>query len=194
MRSIGVFSDPRLHGDELAGPSFAEHGSPVFSGHWAALMVSADMTAERKEAFADAFAQCVADTPIAEDADASAPGWRPLTRAEMAEVVATQRRCLSEIQPASQSPGMPAGKLVGLVVAIVGLAAFPLLMPLFGYVATAFLYVLCLMLLLWPRLSATRAATSVVASGVLAGGTYLLFTKVFSVMLPTASILEGFGP
>jgi hypothetical protein len=60
-----------------------------------------------------------------------------------------------------------------------------------GFVVTAFVYVGALMLMLWPRLTGARAALSLAAAAGLSLGTFLLFSKVFSILLPASDLVEG---
>ena len=68
---------------------------------------------------------------------------------------------------------------------------FPFVMVEIGFVVTAFIYVAALMLILWPKLTAGRAVLSLVAAAGLSLGTFLLFTKVFSILLPASDLIEG---
>lgn len=194
VRCIGIFAEPERQPGEVApAPAFSDHGPPVVSGHWAALMAPAGMAAGKKAALSAVFAEAAGELAPAGGTDPSARVWRILPRDEMTGIIETQRRCFELLEPGAPAR-LPAGKIIGLVVAIAGLAIFPFAMTQIGFVLSAFLYLATLALLLWPRLTATRAVISVAVAVFFSIGSYLLFTKVFSVVLPAPALLGGLLP
>lgn len=188
LRCIAIFSQPHLHpgADEVS--RFGGWEYPVASGHWAALMVPADMAAAKRTVLEKALADAMAELPADE---ASLRGWSYLPAETMHRVMDSQRANLGRLQDAPTAPHAPRGKIAALVAAIVGLAVFPFVMVEIGFVVTAFVYVAALMLILWPKLTTRRAVLSLVCAAGLALGTYLLFTKVFSILLPASDLIEG---
>lgn len=193
VRCIGILSAPGMQPSEAEDvPTFFEHGASVVSGHWAALMVPVGMSAAKKTALSAVFAEAAAELPPADGTDMSARPWRCLPDEEMRGIIEIQQGCYARFGPAEGIPDrLPAGKIVGLVVAVAGLAVFPVAMMQLGFVLSAFLYVASLTLLLWPKLTPAKAVLSVAVAAFFSIGTYLLFTKVFSVVLPTSGLLEG---
>ncbi|MBU0726645.1 MAG: tripartite tricarboxylate transporter TctB family protein [Alphaproteobacteria bacterium] len=193
VRCIGILTEPGMQPPEAAEiPTFTDHGASVVSGHWAALMAPTGMPAEKKATLSAAFIDAAAELPPADKTDMSARLWRFPSHQEMTGIIEAQQLCYEGVGPRERIPDrLPAGKIVGLVVAIVGLAIFPIAMMQLGFVLSAFLYVASLTLLLWPRLTPAKAALSVAVAAFLSVGTYLLFSKVFSVALPTSGLLEG---
>ncbi|WP_366552664.1 tripartite tricarboxylate transporter TctB family protein [Aquibaculum sediminis] len=196
VRCIGIFSEPQW---KPAGTSdfssVSECGGPIVSGHWAALMVPADMASGKKTRLAMAFAEASDALLHPDHSDMSARPWCFLSREDMKGIVETQQSCLQQIGfKAGVRDSRPGGKLVGLVMAIAGLAIFPVALSKLGFVVSAILYVATLTLLLWPKLTPAKAALSVAVSAFLSIGIYLLFSKVFSVVLPTSSLLGGLLP
>lgn len=193
VRCIGLLSEPGDHPPEVREtPTFLDHGASVVSGHWAALMVPAGMSATKRNALSAAFSDAAAELPPTNETDMSARPWRFLSQEKMKGIIEMQQRCFEQVAPSAGRPDrLPAGKIVGLVVAVAGLAVFPVAMMQLGFALSAFLYVASLTLLLWPKLTPTKAVLSVAVAAFLSIGTYLLFTKVFSVVLPTSGLLEG---
>lgn len=188
LRCIAIFSQPHLHPGADEAARFGGWEYPVASGHWAALMAPGDMPTAKKTALEKALATAMADLPREEG---SLRGWSYLPAETMHRVLDMQRASLSRLQDADAHPQAPRGKIVALVAAIVGLAAFPFVMVELGFVVTAFVYVGALMLMLWPRLTGARAALSLAAAAGLSLGTFLLFSKVFSILLPASDLIEG---
>lgn len=188
LRCIAIFSQPHLHpgADEVS--RFGGWEYPVASGHWAALMVPAEMAAASRAALESALAGAMADLPADEG---SLRGWSYLPAETMHRVMDIQRANLSRLQDVGAPSQAPRGKIVGLVAAIVGLAVFPFVMVEIGFVITAFIYTAALMLVLWPKLTAGKTAMSLVCAAGLSLGTYLLFSKVFSILLPASALIEG---
>ncbi|MEQ8620783.1 MAG: tripartite tricarboxylate transporter TctB family protein [Thalassobaculaceae bacterium] len=188
LRCIAIFSQPHLHPGADEAARFGGWEYPVASGHWAALMAPAEMATAKKSALEKALASAMADLPPEEGI---LRGWSYLPAETMHRVLDMQRASLSRLHDADARPEAPRGKIVALVAAIAGLAAFPFVMVEIGFVVTAFIYVAALMLILWPKLTAGRAVLSLVAAAGLSLGTFLLFTKVFSILLPASDLVEG---
>ncbi|WP_022726770.1 tripartite tricarboxylate transporter TctB family protein [Fodinicurvata sediminis] len=196
VRCIGIFSEPQW---KPAGTeeftTVSECGTRIVSGHWAALMVPADMASRKKTRLAMAFAEANDALVLPDDSDMSARPWCFLSREDMKGIVDTQQHCFQQIGfEKGARDSRTEGKTVGLVVAIAGLAIFPVAMLELGFVVSAFLYIATLTLLLWPKLTPAKAALSVAVSAFLSIGSYLLFNKVFSVVLPTSNLLGGLLP
>lgn len=188
LRCIAIFSQPHLHpgADEVS--RFGGWEYPVASGHWAALMVPAEMAPAKRAVLEAALAGAMADLPAEE---VSLRGWSYLPAETMHRVMDIQRASLGRVQDAATPRHAPRGKIVGLVGAILGLAVFPFVMVEVGFVVTAFVYTAALMLVLWPKLTAGKTVLSLICAAALSLGTYLLFTKVFSILLPASSLIEG---
>ncbi|WPZ37217.1 tripartite tricarboxylate transporter TctB family protein (plasmid) [Thalassobaculum sp. OXR-137] len=188
LRCIAIFSQPHLHpgADEVS--RFGGWEYPVASGHWAALMVPAEMAPAKRAVLETALAGAMADMPTEEG---SLRGWSYLPAETMHRVLDIQRASLGRLQEADPALKATGGKIAALVAAIVGLAAFPFVMVQVGFVITAFVYVAALMLMLWPTLTVGRAVLSLVCAAGLSLGTYALFTKVFSILLPASVLIEG---
>ena len=196
VRCIGLLSEPGDQPPEVQdAPTFLDHGAAVVSGHWAALMVPAGMPAKKQNALSAAFSEAAAELPSANETDMSARIWRFLSQEEMKGIIDIQQRCHAQFAPREGlSDSLPAGKIIGLVVAITGLALFPIAMMQLGFVLSAFFYVAGLTLLLWPKLTPAKAVLSIAVAAFLSIGTYLLFSKVFNVVLPTSALMEGLLP
>lgn len=191
LRCIGVFSDHELPRAAGKACSLSEHGPAVFSGHWAALMVSAGIATERKSALSDAFVQVMTRLAPDQGDNTSTRDWHFLSDVQMKQIIATQQRCLSVIRPENAAPAMPSGKSAGLAVAIGGLAIFPAVMSAIGFPLTAFIFLTGLMLLLCPTLSARRIASSVAIAAAITVAVHLIFTRVFGVVMPDPSLMGG---
>lgn len=189
-RCIAIFSDPKLHAGMPGAEDLCPAAPPVASGHWAALMAPYDMAPEKRLLLEQAFVGAMTEMKPHHQESGTGREWRFLSAADIGALIDMQWRCAERLREGSAAAKPPRGKVVALAVAIVGLASFPFVMPWLGFVVTAFCYVVTLMLLLWPRLTPARAGVSFAAAAALSVGTWLLFTEVFSILLPGAALLE----
>ncbi|WP_374444364.1 tripartite tricarboxylate transporter TctB family protein [Stella sp.] len=164
-------------------------GAPFASGRWAAVMLPVDVPeAERARWEAAVLSAVHAIDEGGAPRDGSA--WMALPGAEMAALLRIQAASRG-ILPDRGQPELGRGRRPALIVAVLGLAAFPFVMPQLGFSITAFLYAAGLTAMLWPRLTARRLAASLAAAAVLSFGSEALFGGVFGVVFPAARLFGG---
>lgn len=189
LRCLGVTADTR---SPLAPdvPTFAERGRPFVSGKWAGLALPGGASPELVERWAHACREALRRPAPQAAPEAEEIGWSCLGPAEFTDFLRAQS---AELPPALREvPAvLPRGKLVGLVVAILAMAAFPAAMSALGFALTAGLFLFVLMSLLWPTFECKAWTIILPVSGGVAFGLYALFWHLFHVRFPEGS-LTGF--
>lgn len=194
VRALAVASDEPVSNPAVL-PTFADQGHALVSGNWAGVLIpKAVAPATRMGLERD----LVGGLPLAlrEPAAQSlmaglAANWQIRPAEEFRAFLARVDAGRSEVEPAATSLKSTHDKSFGLWVTIAAVLLFPPLMQLIGFPLGAFVFLMGLMALLWPRLNLRVLLLILPVSLVLSVGLYWLFWHVFYVVFPTG-VLTGF--
>lgn len=189
LRALGAMGEP---GDVDGIPTFADQGFPILSGNWAGIFLpQPDSGAHENVSVADLHDGIVRgfEAEVSEDERRTqAERWRitePSIFAGFLDRLVEQRR---RMRGTSEIPALERGKVIGLVLAVLGLLVFPELMQQLGFPITAFLFLAGLMAILWPRLDIAALAQIVLAAAIVAYGLYYIFWNIFYVVFPRGEL------
>lgn len=183
LRRLGVFAEDAAG---IVPPVPAIGGTALLSGRWSGLAATQAMPAARRDVLAQAFSEAAQGTLTDEEKD------HVLSAEPFGAYLQRRDACRVAIHgPTTTEPGLGADKRTGLFAAMLATLAFPYVMELLGFPATAFLFLGGLMTLLWPRLNGAALLRIVPIALVLALGIQALFGGIFNVVFPEGS-LTGF--
>lgn len=194
VRALAVASDEPVTNPAVL-PTFADQGHALVSGNWAGVLVPKAVDAvTRKQLERDLMGglPSALREPAAESLMSGlAANWH-IRPAEAFRAFLTRMEVnRSQAKPVPANLRSNHDKSLALWVTIAAVLLFPPLMQLVGFPLGAFVFLLGLMALLWPRLELRVLLVILPVSLVLSVGLYWLFWHVFYVVFPTG-VLTGF--